>query len=341
MIIKCPRCGLKISTNVESCFCCGLPVSRISLPVRENLPDVNIEPRLPEPMAPHRVPDAPYVQAVATPAAPPIREESPSVVVPPDPVVADVSAPVIRKKKRNNVPVIIAACVGFVFLLALFSHPSSDTEPVAEEVGADEVVADELPAKELPSDLPVVNESTPDNPINENVEDVSESDRADIIVDHENTNKDSAEEEIPAISTGEAQALKKAEGYLDFSAYSYDGLIHQLEYEGFSEDDSRYGADNCGADWNDQAVKKAKSYLDFSAYSYSGLKDQLIYEKFTEDQAAYGADNCGADWYDQAAKKAKSYLDTGSFSLDSLVRQLEYEGFSEDEAQYGANEAYK
>ena len=55
-------------------------------------------------------------------------------------------------------------------------------------------------------------------------------------------------------------ALEKAKDYLDFSAFSYTGLIGQLEYEGFSTEDATFGADNCGADWNEQAAKKAQSY---------------------------------------------------------------------------------
>lgn len=34
------------------------------------------------------------------------------------------------------------------------------------------------------------------------------------------------------------QALMKAKSYLDFSSFSREGLIEQLEYEGFSHDDA-------------------------------------------------------------------------------------------------------
>ncbi len=65
---------------------------------------------------------------------------------------------------------------------------------------------------------------------------------------------------------GQKNALGKAESYLSFSAFSYQGLIEQLEYEQFSHEDAVYAADNCGADWNEQAAKKAESYLDFSSF---------------------------------------------------------------------------
>lgn len=88
---------------------------------------------------------------------------------------------------------------------------------------------------------------------------------------------------------GEENALKKAQSYLNVSAFSYSGLIDQLEYNGFSSAEATYAADHCGADWNEQAAKKAESYLRVSAFSYDGLVDQLEYNGFTHEQAVYGA----------------------------------------------------
>lgn len=92
---------------------------------------------------------------------------------------------------------------------------------------------------------------------------------------------------------GQQNALKKAQSYLSFSAFSRSGLIKQLEYEKFSTADATYAADNCGANWNEQAAKKAKSYLTYSSFSRDGLIQQLEYEGFTHDQAIYGADAVG------------------------------------------------
>ena len=134
---------------------------------------------------------------------------------------------------------------------------------------------------------------------------------------------------------GESNALKRAKEYLRFTAFSYSGLIDQLEYEKYSHTEAVYGADNCGADWNEQALKKANSYLSFTAFSYKGLIEQLEYEGFTHKEAEYGADNCGANWKEQAAKKAASYLKMMSFSKSKLIEQLEYEGFTHEQAVYG------
>lgn len=138
-------------------------------------------------------------------------------------------------------------------------------------------------------------------------------------------------------STKQTPAVRKAEQYLSFSAFSHDSLVAQLEFEGFSTEDSVYAADHCGANWTEQALKKAKEYLKSSSFSYSGLINQLEFEKFSHDDAVYGADNCGADWNEQAAKKATDYRRTNSFSHQGLVEQLEFEGFTSEQAEYGAS----
>ena len=139
---------------------------------------------------------------------------------------------------------------------------------------------------------------------------------------------------------GEQNALASAKRYINYSPFSYSGLIDQLEYEGFTDSEAAYGADNCGADWYEQALKSAEKYLNYSAFSYSGLIEQLEYEGYTEEEASYGVDNCGADWNEQAAKKAQQYLDYSSFSRSGLIDQLEYEGFTPDQAEYGVSQVY-
>lgn len=87
--------------------------------------------------------------------------------------------------------------------------------------------------------------------------------------------------------------MEKAKSYLSISAFSYKGLIEQLEYVKFSHEEAVYAADHCGADWMEQAVKKAASYLQVSSFSRDGLIEQLEYVGFTHDQAVYGAEQNG------------------------------------------------
>lgn len=94
-------------------------------------------------------------------------------------------------------------------------------------------------------------------------------------------------------TTGEKNALRSAREYLSFSAFSYTGLINQLEYEGYSTEEATYAADNCNANWNEQAAKSAKEYLDMSSFSRQELINQLIYEGYTQEQAEYGVTRNG------------------------------------------------
>lgn len=122
---------------------------------------------------------------------------------------------------------------------------------------------------------------------------------------------------------GETNALNSAQSYLSYIPFSHDGLIDQLEYEGFTIAEATYAAENCGANWNEQALKSAYNYLSFMAFSYTEMIDQLVYDKYTQEQATYAAENCGANWYEQAIKSAANYLSFSSFSRDALIEQLE------------------
>ena len=110
------------------------------------------------------------------------------------------------------------------------------------------------------------------------------------------SNEEKAEDKpTPVVSETVSQknAVRKAKSYLGYSSFSHGGLVEQLEYEQFSHVNAVYGADNSGADWNEQAAKKAKSYMEYSAFSRGSLIEQLKYDKFIQAQAEYGADAAG------------------------------------------------
>ena len=95
------------------------------------------------------------------------------------------------------------------------------------------------------------------------------------------------------LTTSQKNAMRTAQQYLAFTAFSYSGLIDQLEYEKYSLEDATFAADHCGADWNQQAALCAENYLDFTSFSRGGLIDQLKYEGFSQEQAEYGANAVG------------------------------------------------
>ncbi|RJW38678.1 hypothetical protein DXC92_18980 [Clostridiales bacterium TF09-2AC] len=122
---------------------------------------------------------------------------------------------------------------------------------------------------------------------------VSESEKATVSETVETSSAEPSKATTTEITMGMKNALSKSYSYLSYSAFSYSGLVDQLEYEGFSTEEATYAVDNCGADWNEQAAQKAQDYLDYSSFSRSGLIEQLEYEGFTKEQAEYGASAVG------------------------------------------------
>ena len=64
------------------------------------------------------------------------------------------------------------------------------------------------------------------------------------------------------MTKSQEQAVKSAESYLEFQAFSKAGLIRQLSSdagEGFSKADAVYAVNHIEVNWNEQAVKSAES----------------------------------------------------------------------------------
>lgn len=94
-------------------------------------------------------------------------------------------------------------------------------------------------------------------------------------------------------TVSQQNALRKAESYLKYAAFSRSELIGQLEYNKFSTEDATWAVDRVTVDWNQQAAKKAASYLKYTSFSRGDLVDQLLYNGFTPEQAEYGVSTTG------------------------------------------------
>lgn len=105
--------------------------------------------------------------------------------------------------------------------------------------------------------------------------------------------EDSQEPATSSETAGQVNARRKAESYLDVLPFSKRGLIKQLNFEGFSDNDATYAVNALTVDWNQQAAKKAKSYLDIMGFSRSGLIKQLSFDGFTQAEAEYGVSTTG------------------------------------------------
>ena len=157
------------------------------------------------------------------------------------------------------------------------------------------------------------------------------------------------------LKMGEKNAVLSAINYLDFTAFSRDGLIKQLSSEygsGYTVEEATFAVDfleeHSLVDWNEQAIKSAKNYLEYTAFSRNGLIDQLSSEygsQFTTEEATQAVDyleqNNLVDWKEQAVLAAKNYLEFTSFSRSGLIEQLSSpygSKFTEEEATYAADQ---
>ena len=99
--------------------------------------------------------------------------------------------------------------------------------------------------------------------------------------------------EEPSMTLSQENAVATAQDYLDYAAFSRNGLIEQLEFEKYSTADATFAVDYLSPDWNEQAAKAAQEYLDYSSFSRQGLIDQLVFEGYTQQQATYGVNQAG------------------------------------------------
>ncbi len=58
-------------------------------------------------------------------------------------------------------------------------------------------------------------------------------------------------------TVSQKNARRSAESYLRYSAFSRSGLIDQLLYEGYSQEDAEYAVGAVAVDWNEQSFKSA------------------------------------------------------------------------------------
>ena len=104
-----------------------------------------------------------------------------------------------------------------------------------------------------------------------------------------------SESQTAAATENQQKALDKANEYVDTLPLSHDGLIKQLEYDGYTTDVATYAADNCSANWNKEAKEMAEQYMDSTTYTYKDMVQQLETEGFTKDQAKFGAKAVGLE----------------------------------------------
>lgn len=133
-----------------------------------------------------------------------------------------------------------------------------------------------------------MDDSTPEDKAQRIIDDASEKPSP-----AEESTKEPAANNASDMTTSQANAVRSADDYLSMSGFSKEGLIEQLEFEGYSKADAKFAIKALKPDWNAEAAESAKDYVDMSGFSRSGLIEQLMFEGFTRAQAEYGADKAG------------------------------------------------
>ncbi len=155
----------------------------------------------------------------------------------------------------------------------------------------------------------------------------------------------------PTVEPEYSNAVDSAKRFLKANPYSYKGLIEQLIGRGYAEDVAKYGAANCGADWNEQAARRAQMLIKDNNYSHEELVAKLESDdSFTHAQAEYGASainellttNTPAPTdippeYSNAVNSAKRVLRSNPLSRSKLISTLEKHGYVNAVAIYGAD----
>lgn len=151
------------------------------------------------------------------------------------------------------------------------------------------------------------------------------------------------------ITNAQKNAVRTAHSYLESSGFSRDGLIEQLEYDGYTGSDATTAVDSLDMNWIKQAKKTAKSYLQDSGFSHNGLIEQLEYDGYTSSDATTAVDslNLGQSKSDKpkhsqtetveftpqnsadltnpqknAVRSAKDWIEYSAYSRNNLIETL-------------------
>lgn len=147
----------------------------------------------------------------------------------------------------------------------------------------------------------------------------------------------------PAISEKMELAVIKVRDYIDEPGnfYSYPGLVDELTWDGFTEEEISYALEVRNIDWMKQAVRVAENLTaKGSGHSYSNPEHLIrVMEQrgFTPEQARYGVENANIDWDYQAYRYAwrcieKELRDDNHYGREDYIRLLEERGVRHENA---------
>lgn len=200
--------------------------------------------------------------------------------------------------------IIVGSCGGSGDQKPSTSVPASSSETAAEAAAASSPEIDASAKAETEAVAKAAAEAsakTEDQAEAKAQEDAEKSAQAEAEAKEQSEAKAKAKEEAEAEAKAREEAgtrsqqnaLRSAESYLGYSAFSRKGLINQLKFEDYSTKDATWAVDRVTVDWNEQAAKAAENYLDYTSFSRQGLIDQLIFEGYSQKQAEHGVSKTG------------------------------------------------
>lgn len=120
------------------------------------------------------------------------------------------------------------------------------------------------------------------------------------------------------------QYIELAKETAELSPTSYQRILDALISSGLSEEDARYGLDNCGVDWNNQALRAIEWCKEQGDYADSLMENWLIeQELFTADQAKAGMELYRNAHGLEAPKVLEYYGTTTVEYIGTVIRTLD------------------
>lgn len=84
----------------------------------------------------------------------------------------------------------------------------------------------------------------------------------------------------------QTDAAQRATDYLTYFTMSRQGIIDQMIFDGYDEQESAAAVDKLDVNWDEVAVRKAALYRTAFPMTEKRLTYQLRYDGFTEEQTA-------------------------------------------------------
>ncbi|MDE5768644.1 MAG: Ltp family lipoprotein [Oscillospiraceae bacterium] len=205
--------------------------------------------------------------------------------------------------------------IQFIFSLILFIIGVA-VGTTSTETNKHEMIEDIISVTETK-----LEQTTFEKPTIENIEETESITETEIttVITEITTETTTIQTEQDTTEDSKNEVLQCALQFIEFSDYSYNGLVEILEFQGYSHEEAMYAADNCEADWNAEAIESAEGYLKVRNFSKEELINQLLSVGYTQEQAEYGANAVNYDETTESSAEVTIVPMTQPSVIDSTI----------------------